>query len=225
MPDAKRNILEKIHRALQMQPGQPDEPGQPAQSPLPDGEITEVFKGGNDALIDRFRREFEAIQGCFVHCFNKQELLQQLTALVHRKKAEGKIVCYSRIAREYSEGPEWDTITQAAPNNNLDAHIGITDCEYLLASTGTIVMSSSQPAGRVFPVYVPVHVVIATERQLVYDIGELFNVREELTAEAAPSALYLISGPSRTGDIEKTLVLGVHGPLELFVFLINDNLE
>ena len=216
MSDAKRNILEKIHHALQVPSDKP---------PVPAGGISDVFKSKQEDLVDQFRREFEAIQGRFTHCVSKHELLQQLTALVRQKKAEKKVVCYSRILRDHYAGPELDLITQAAPGNDYDAYIGITDCECLLARTGTILMSSSQPAGRIFPVYVPIHVVVATERQLVYDIDDMFNAKEELIGDAAPSALYFISGPSRTGDIEKTLVLGVHGPLELFVFLIKDNLE
>src|SRR5690606_13062302 len=91
-----------------------------------------------------------------------------------------------------------------------DIEAGITDCEYLVAQTGSVVMSTAHCAGRAFPVYVPVHIVIAHESQVVDSLDEAIQQMEQRYQRDYPSAWYLMSGPSRTGDIEKTLVLGVH---------------
>jgi len=80
-------------------------------------------------------------------------------------------------------------------------------------------MSAAQPSGRTVSVYAPVHICIAYTSQLVYDIKEaLQNVKEKYPQ--LPSLITLATGPSRTADIEKTLVVGVHGPKEVFCFLV-----
>jgi len=99
----------------------------------------------------------------------------------------------------------------------------ITGCEYLVARTGSMVMSSAQQSGRTVSVYAPVHICIAYTDQLVYDVEEaLFSLKEEY-GQQLPSMITLATGPSRTADIEKTLVVGVHGPKEVFCFLVQRN--
>ena len=96
----------------------------------------------------------------------------------------------------------------------------ITGCEYLVARTGTIVMSTAQQSGRTVSVYAPVHICIAYSSQLVYDIKDaLLQIKEKYSGNT-PSLITFATGPSRTADIEKTLVTGVHGPKEVYCFLI-----
>jgi L-lactate dehydrogenase complex protein LldG len=70
-------------------------------------------------------------------------------------------------------------------------------------------------------VYAPVHICIACTNQLVYDIKEGLQILKDKYAGNLPSLITLASGPSRTADIEKTLVVGVHGPREVYVFLVD----
>ncbi len=86
--------------------------------------------------------------------------------------------------------------------------------------SGSMVLSSA--AGRVPSVYAPVHVCAAYASQLVYDIGDALRVTQQKYGAKLPSFITLATGPSRTADIEKTLVVGVHGPKEVFCFLIDD---
>ena len=89
-----------------------------------------------------------------------------------------------------------------------------------MARTGTIVMSAAQQSGRTVSVYAPVHICIAYTNQLVYDVKEaLQKVKEKYTGNI-PSLITFATGPSRTADIEKTLVTGVHGPKEVYCFLV-----
>ncbi|HMZ46290.1 MAG TPA: LUD domain-containing protein, partial [Chitinophagaceae bacterium] len=74
--------------------------------------------------------------------------------------------------------------------------------------------------GRNTSVYAPAHICIAFTNQLVYDIGEGLTLLQEKYINQLPSLITLASGPSRTADIEKTLVTGIHGPKEVFVFLV-----
>ena len=103
--------------------------------------------------------------------------------------------------------------------HNCDA--SVTSCEYLIARTGTIVMSSAQQQGRTVSVYAPVHICIAYVDQLVYDIKEGIQLLKEKYKRNLPSMITFATGPSRTADIEKTLVVGVHGPKEVYLFLVD----
>jgi len=69
-------------------------------------------------------------------------------------------------------------------------------------------------------VYAPIHICIAYTDQLVYDIDEALISLQQEYGEQLPSMITLATGPSRTADIEKTLVVGVHGPKEVFCFLV-----
>jgi L-lactate dehydrogenase complex protein LldG len=66
-----------------------------------------------------------------------------------------------------------------------------------------------------------VHICIAWSHQLVYDIADGLQQLREGYAQQFPSLVTLATGPSRTADIEKTLVVGVHGPKEVFCFLVD----
>ena len=103
------------------------------------------------------------------------------------------------------------------PQNPVEA--GITGCEFLVARSGTVMVSSAQGGGRQLSVYPPVHIVIAHKNQLVESLEEAYSGILEKYNDNLPSQIALITGPSRTADIEKTLVLGAHGPKEIRVFL------
>ena len=97
----------------------------------------------------------------------------------------------------------------------------ITDCEAAIARTGSFLLSSHQNHGRVAPVYFPVHIVVLQAHQIVPDIGDGLQFLKQKYNDQLPSMINLNTGPSRTADIEKTLVTGVHGPKEVFCFFLN----
>jgi len=97
---------------------------------------------------------------------------------------------------------------------------GITGCEALVAQTGSILVSSATCGGRGLSILPHVHVVVATVDQIVATLGDALHAAKERHSGALPSMLSFITGPSRTGDIERILVLGAHGPKELIVILV-----
>ena len=97
---------------------------------------------------------------------------------------------------------------------------GVTACEVLVAQTGSVLVSSATCGGRALSVLPHVHVVVATAEQVVPTLGDALHVVRERHAGHAPSMLSFITGPSRTGDIERILVLGAHGPRELIILLV-----
>jgi L-lactate dehydrogenase complex protein LldG len=98
----------------------------------------------------------------------------------------------------------------------------ITSCELLVARTGSMVLSSLYQ-GRIPSVYAPVHVCIAYTSQLVYDVKDGLVKLKDKYRDFLPSMISFATGPSRTADIEKTLVVGVHGPKEVYCFVVDDS--
>ena len=94
---------------------------------------------------------------------------------------------------------------------------GITECDVLIAQTGSVVVTSASAGGRGLSVLPPHHVVLARRDQLVPDLPTAFRLLQAKYAGAYPSMISFITGPSRTGDIERILVLGAHGPKKLTV--------
>jgi L-lactate utilization protein LutC len=98
--------------------------------------------------------------------------------------------------------------------------VGITGAEYLIAETGSIVVASRPDHPRAMSLLPPVHITVARATQIVPDLFDLFDLEKWGTPPALPSCLAIITGPSKTGDIELRLVTGVHGPGEVHVVLI-----
>lgn len=164
----------------------------------------------------QFAEEFTKLLGKFAFCVNESDLSRQLEQLITEKKWEN-IYC--------NEEKLFPLISHSAPYQvdkatleNCDA--SITSCEFLIARTGSIVLSSVQ-TGRTTSVYAPVHICIAYTNQLVYDIRDALQQLKEKYEGNIPSSISFATGPSRTADIEKTLVVGVHGPKEVYLFLVD----
>jgi L-lactate dehydrogenase complex protein LldG len=99
--------------------------------------------------------------------------------------------------------------------------VGVTGCEVLVAQTGGIMVSVESAGGRALSVLPPHHVVIARASQMVPDLTAAFEHVKKRYGKRFPSFMGFITGPSRTGDIERILVLGAHGPKRLTVLLVD----
>lgn len=114
---------------------------------------------------------------------------------------------YDRAIQWSSEGP---------PQESVQATI--TTAEALVALTGSVLVSAAC-GGRGASVIAPVHIVLATREQLVPDLEAAFTYVRQRELPLKNSYLCLITGSSRTADIEKILVMGAHGPRRLIVVL------
>jgi L-lactate dehydrogenase complex protein LldG len=102
--------------------------------------------------------------------------------------------------------------------NGLEAcGAGISECDALVAQTGSVLVTSRTAGGRALSVLPPHHVVLARREQLVADLPAAFELIKKKYADNYPSMISFITGPSRTGDIERILVLGAHGPKKLTI--------
>lgn len=97
---------------------------------------------------------------------------------------------------------------------------GITECDALVAQTGGVAVSSRSAGGRALSILPPHHVVIARREQLVADLPAAFELMQRKYSPDYPSMISFITGPSRTGDIERILVLGAHGPRKLTILCL-----
>ena len=95
--------------------------------------------------------------------------------------------------------------------------VGISQCEALIAQTGSVLVSSRSSGGRALSILPPHHVVLALRDQLLPDLPTAFALLKSKYQADFPSLISFITGPSRTGDIERILVLGAHGPKKLTV--------
>jgi L-lactate dehydrogenase complex protein LldG len=198
---AKENILKKIRQAL----------SNPVPLPFPNSEGTNsVFHPAQDDLEVVFAQEFTQLQGKFAFCTDEADMQQQLQQLISQKQWT-KIFC---------NDDRWNPVfSNTISLATCDA--SITGCEYLVARTGSIVLSAAQQGGRTVSVYAPIHICIAYTSQLLYDVKDALQALKEKYNGNIPSFISFATGPSRTADIEKTLVTGVHGPKEVYCFLVD----
>ncbi len=212
MPDSssKENILKKIRKALT----------QPVPLPFPQSEGTSsVYQPATDDLAVLFAQEFTRLQGRFAYCTDFAELTNELKKLVEQQTWK-EVYCVEDSIRSSLKQYGY---TQFSSGTLERCDVAITSCEALVARTGTMVMSSAQPSGRTTSVYAPVHICVAKVNQLVYDLKDALQLVKQKYRNDLPSLITFATGPSRTADIEKTLVVGVHGPKAVYCFLVESN--
>jgi L-lactate dehydrogenase complex protein LldG len=205
---AKENILKKIRQALSH--------STPLPFPHSEGNSSVFLPPHQEPEIE-FAEQFTKLLGKFVFCVNQEELIGALKNLISSNDWK-KIFCREEKLR---------TLLATIPFGDLSnqdlsgCDAAITSCELLIARTGSILMSAAQQSGRTVSVYAPVHICIAYTDQLRYDIRDGLQFIKEKYQGQLPSLITLATGPSRTADIEKTLVVGVHGPKEVYLFLVD----
>jgi len=203
---SREKVLKKVRNALIYK----------TDNPFPKVDFdSPVYRPMNDTPDVNFAQEFTKVGGVFIYCDNKNEVASTLSAL-YTECGWHNIYCAE---------PEFQfMLTQAGVPFDSDEEsiqnlkVGITGCEFLIARLGSIMVSSKN--SRRLNAYPEVHVVIAYVSQLVDDLKDAFDAVQTKYSGKLPSMLSVITGPSRTADIEKTLVMGAHGPRELFVILV-----
>lgn len=207
---SRQEILEKIRRV-------------PVRKQLEPEEISfdnqEIYKPVLPDAISCFKNELEAISGFCKIIPNENELFKSLKSELHIRGISSVYCRDMEIAAKLTQNNIQFT---DKPEDFESMSCGVTACEYLIARTGSVLVSSNGPSGRQMNVFPPIHIVIAYSSQLLnYPEDALLAIQEKYRGKL-PSAITTITGPSRTADIEKTLVLGAHGPKELLVFIIQD---
>jgi L-lactate dehydrogenase complex protein LldG len=157
--------------------------------------------------------------GKFVYCENEASAMDILQALIKEKGWDAVYTPDEELIRLLSDH---QVPVKSEEGDFLDQKAGITRCEYLIARFGSVMVSSALNAGRRMFIYPETHIIIAKASQVVTEIKDALTGIKNKYKNQLPSQITVITGPSRTADIEKTLVMGAHGPKELYVFLIDD---
>lgn len=207
---SKEKVLKKIRAALIQK--------SPREVADVDKE-SDVFAVSEEPLEIQFAQNFSGVNGKFVFCENEKEFIENFD-FIAKDNGWKNIFCLEPSIKDlFAKG----TIPFSDKEEDfLGMDAGITLCECLVARTGSVVVSSKQISGRRMPAYSNYHVVIAYTSQLVYNIKDALKFVRDKYNNNLPSMISTITGPSRTSDIEKTLIQGAHGPKELFVFMIDD---
>lgn len=171
-------------------------------------------------LLERFKEEFEENLGDAYLCQGSNDVAVQLRAFLAEKDI-GKLHCLDPEIQGFLINEDISFSSEKVDFVEMQA--GITRCEFLIARSGSILVSSAQASGRAMNVFPPCHIVCARKSQLVAEISDVLQAITRKYGENFPSMISTITGPSRTADIEKTLVMGAHGPKQLVVFIDVEN--
>lgn len=236
MSGSRAEILGKIRRAL-VKPRAAHHHGHSQAT----SDLTKLFAsvGSRDGVVETFRKEFELVSGEFHFCDSGTAVIQALTQLIQSSASStvavsGHPIC-TRLSIAESLQAQLPSIKflleDVESENSFDrtrlrnsmaqVQLSITGAEYLIAESGTIVSVAGPQASRQISLLPSIHVVLATPQQISPNMADLFLEIQRTHGTKLPgSALTFITGPSRTADIEKVLIKGVHGPMRLVLIMV-----
>jgi L-lactate utilization protein LutC len=184
------------------------------------------YQGAGGDPVARFCTELTAAGGHAHVVADAPSALAAVLALVRERGARRVLFGPAPVF----EGLDWAAALQEAGTEVLlagegreaffAADLGLSGADFLIAETGSVVALARPDQPRSLSLLPPVHAVVADRAQLLPDLFDLFEGVPWAGRGGLPSGLSLITGPSKTGDIELRLVTGVHGPGEVHVFLI-----
>lgn len=195
----------------------------PAPQPAAPDFTAPLHPAASDDLAVAFAQSFRRVGGEFYYCESAEHFYDQLFLYKKEKGLDNLYVWEPELKKLLHagglvfSGDETDFLKKA------DA--SLTTCEALIARTGSVLVSSTSSSGRRLTIYPEQHLIFARTSQVVADIGDALQALRARYGEKLPSMFSLTTGPSRTADIEKTLVLGAHGPRAIALFLLDDTPE
>jgi L-lactate dehydrogenase complex protein LldG len=190
------------------------------------------YQGAGPDPMQRFCQELAAAGGKGYVAAHREAAVHTIQSILQAHNARkiflsrGGLIDRLELTGKLKDlGLEVKTLDDVPSNSREDffnAEVGITNVHRLIAETGTVVMASKADEPRFASLLPPVHIALADRSQLLpdlFDLFDLFSPATTLSKTTPASCLTLITGPSKTGDIELKLVTGVHGPGEIHVIL------
>lgn len=203
----KEKVLKKIRASLLSK----------SPNPFPQIEIeSSIFVKGSDNAIIEFKNQLTAVGGEFFLVEDELAFAAEVVELGTQYLWKN-IVCIEESLSNLLYECELPHSCLVEDINNMN--VAITSCECAIVRSGSIVLSSKNQT-RSVPAFTPVHIVLVKASQLVNNMKEMFAYFKG--KGKIPSAISIITGPSKTADIGGVTVIGAHGPKQLFVFLIDD---
>jgi L-lactate dehydrogenase complex protein LldG len=171
-------------------------------------------------LINRFINELTKASGKIMVAKGEDEIREFIISLIEEHNAKFLATWKSDLLLSLSQLLLDNGLQFASPGNKDEmakADIGITEADFAIAETGTIVLIANERQPRLVSLLPPIHVAIMKSNIIVENLDELFFLVKN--SSEPTSCMTFITGPSRTADIELNLSLGVHGPKELLVLI------
>ena len=173
----------------------------------------------DDGTAITFAQNFKDLGGIFIYLESKNEFAECLRQLAPENGWE-PVWCTSpamqALLKRY--GIDYTEASEREPKQKL---VSLTDCECLVAQTGSVLLSDDLSGSRQSYALPDVLLVFATTDQIVGGVKEAFRYVRNHHGNTMPSQLTFITGPSRTTDIEQTLVIGANGIRQVAVFLVD----
>ena len=225
MADARSDILARIREALQVKAPKPhfksdDTAGQPVKvgKPwLPDGGET------TEASLVILAEQLAKLKAVLIRVPDDASAGSAVAELARGKGWKQVAYHGAPLVREVAGAlpcSVWEADASFDKQKLEGCDAAITSCEAIVAQLGSILVSSASSGGRALSILPHVHVVVARVDQVLPDLATALAQVEAKHGGQMPSMLSFITGPSRTGDIERILVLGAHGPKELYLVLV-----
>lgn len=233
---AREEILGDIKRALHGEGKSGAERGVASTSSELDDLVLEIRKNCEQRraeLVKQFESELTRIGGRFHRAANAESAFQYIEQVASNRDAktivawEGQIIDGIDLPRRLSEKSIELLVETSGPEfirRTAIADIGLSGIDYALADTGTLVLLARKGQARSISLLPPVHIAVMKAEQVLSGLSDLFPLLRggaEAEGRDLSSAITFITGPSRTADIELTLVVGVHGPQQLHVVLLD----
>ena len=168
--------------------------------------------------LERFKESLESVGAKCVFVESENEAARKLETIVRDLSATRIVTSDSELVRRLVTTAGIACIQDASRDELFSSDVGITSAQWAIAETGTLVLESAAERHRLVSLVPPVHVCVLKAGSIRQSMGEILEI---LDTNANP-AITFITGASRTSDIELTLAIGVHGPGELHVIVVND---
>ncbi len=172
------------------------------------------------SLAEIFCENLRAIGGNSEIVEDRAQAISFIQEIIKQKNAQKIAVSDAEIILEIQSLLKTDAefLKNASKGNLFECDLGITSAQFGIAETGTLVIESDKEFNRLTSLIPPVHICVLEAKQICKTLGETLGFLEKDLSRTVT----FITGPSRTSDIELTLAIGVHGPGELFVILIEE---
>jgi L-lactate dehydrogenase complex protein LldG len=211
METSRTNILARLKAAQ-------DKRGEIGEN-LPDF-ASPIYHPLDESLVQEFKTNLELIGGEVVLCQTKTDVVAEILRIC-KDKNQNRLFCTDLGLQNLIDG---QIQIDSNESDFLDLNIGLTSCEFLIAHLGSVLISSGQISGRRLNVFPETHIVVAHQSQLTDYLEQALEKLQDKYKNKLPSLISNITGPSRTADIEKTLVMGMHGPKSLIVLISQESI-
>jgi L-lactate dehydrogenase complex protein LldG len=235
----RENMLARIRQALGRPPGEPTAAHGP-RSDWPDlGPVLPPIPP--EELVPKFEEELRKVSGVAYRAGSAAELEETLgrilsaaqsrAAVLSRNPLLGRLGLADKLRSLGLAVATWEDERAAGAESSFreqcfSAEVGFSGVEFVLAESGTLVLTSRTEGSQLASLAPPVHVALYQRSQVhatLEEILERLPVPRDLDEPLPGRSVVFITGPSRTADIEQILIRGVHGPREVHAILVEDS--